>query len=257
MRSPERLRQIRSRSARVRARLARALAAARGALAAGRARVADGWAGLRAFLVALAGRLGRLGRTTVRVALLILLVSTVLAGGAYAASTLSAQYGGSAATANARAWAERTPTISRSACQSCHPTEAAIQASGLHATVTCEVCHGPQGAHPGPSGGPLVSLATTPTSALCATCHTQVAGRPAALPQVDLAIHYSGGPCLFCHDPHTIVALAPPQVTHPLANLPACTTCHNPAGLKKIPAGHELVEDAVCLRCHGVWKPGA
>ena len=43
---------------------------------------------------------------------------------------------------------------------------------------------------------------------------------------------------------------------HPLADLPECTTCHSPDGLKKIPAGHQIVGDAICLSCHGPAADG-
>lgn len=248
MRSPDSLREVRAWLTGRRARLARLLATWRAGLAGAPTQIREG-------LVALAPRLARLGRKGAKVAALVLLISTVLAGGAFAASTLYAQYGGPKAVTNALAWADRTPAFSRSACQACHQRDAGIQTAGLHATVTCEACHGPQGTHPGSGGKAIVPLAATPTSALCITCHTQVAGRPASLPQVDPTAHYSGGLCLRCHDPHTIVAVAPPEVTHPLTDLPACTTCHAPDGLKKVPAGHEMVSDEVCLSCHAARKP--
>ncbi len=91
-----------------------------------------------------------------------------------------------------------------------------------------------------------------PPSSICARCHATTTGRPASFPQVDLATHYVGGPCLRCHDPHSVVAHRPPTVTHPLADLPECTTCHAPDGLKKIPTGHQVVGDTVCLACHGI-----
>ncbi len=46
------------------------------------------------------------------------------------------------------------------------------------------------------------------------------------------------------------MALVPPNVSHALTNLPACVTCHEPAGLKPVPFGHEESADGVCLTCH-------
>jgi hypothetical protein len=95
-----------------------------------------------------------------------------------------------------------------------------------------------------------VPLLDTPTSEICVTCHAAVPGRPATFPQIDGAEHYVGNACLRCHDPHSIRAVRPPAVTHRLAKLPECTTCHAPDGLKKVPTGHEPVPDATCRSCH-------
>ena len=59
--------------------------------------------------------------------------------------------------------------------------------------------------------------------------------------------------CLECHDPHTGIANRPPEVLHPLDDLPACLTCHGPDGFKarnqRHPAGSE--DDERCMACHG------
>ena len=200
-------------------------------------------------LILAARVLGGLAISWGRIAAVVALVSLVLAGGAFAASRLSSQFGSGQSVVDARGWAARPQVYSTSSCQACHPGQATAKVAGLHANVSCETCHGPQGDHPGTNPNVLARLAT-PTSDLCITCHAQVPGKPIGFPSVVLALHYSGGVCLRCHDPHTIAAVRPPDVTHPLADLPACTTCHAPDGLKKVPAGHELVADTICLSCH-------
>jgi hypothetical protein len=95
-----------------------------------------------------------------------------------------------------------------------------------------------------------------PASGICLTCHEATTGRPGDVHQVDPELHYSGSLCLRCHDPHAVLAVAPPNVTHPLEQLPPCITCHAPNGLTKLPSGHELVKDSVCLSCHGVPDHG-
>jgi hypothetical protein len=188
--------------------------------------------------------------TAARAAGIIVVGSVVLGVGLFLASTAYAQFGGPKAAVNALDWALRPATISATACASCHAKEAAAQATNAHAGITCETCHGPLGGHPGTDPNDIVRI-TEPTAALCVQCHAKVPGRPADFPQVDLEEHYGGGTlCLRCHDAHDVVAAVPPKIPHPLIDLPACTTCHRPDGLKPVPSGHTLVADAVCLSCH-------
>ena len=189
------------------------------------------------------------GLTAAKAGIAVLLVSVALGTGAFAASSLYGQYGGARAQANALDWAARGATYSRTACIGCHRGQQGTGAVGRHAGVTCEACHMPVADHPGTGRG-VVAL-PVPESGICVTCHGLTAGRPATFPQIDPAGHYGGAACLRCHDPHTTAAVAPPEVTHPLDRLPACTTCHAPDGLKKVPAGHEMVGDDICLSCHG------
>ncbi len=155
---------------------------------------------------------------------------------------------------NARSWAALTPQYADSAlCQRCHAREYAPWQAAKHAAVTCESCHGPLAEHAAtaPVTAPAGSLAIEkPSDGLCAVCHAAVTGRRLTFPQVDLTKHYAGAPCLGCHDSHATTALRPPDISHSLANLPACVTCHRPAGLKPVPVGHEEGPDAVCRTCH-------
>jgi hypothetical protein len=182
----------------------------------------------------------------------IALVSVVLAVGAFSTSTLYGQYGAPRMHASTVAWIERATTYGPNDCRQCHGAEAAAEATAAHAGLICETCHVPSVAHPGAVDG-VVQAMGAETSAVCATCHAEAAGRPVAFPQVELGGHYPGAECLRCHDPHTSSAVAPPEVPHPLANLPDCITCHAPGGLKRFPAGHQPAVDSVCRSCH---QPG-
>ena len=194
----------------------------------------------------------RVASTTIRIGILVVVISVAVGVAAFAAATLYSQYGAVRNTPDAQAWSGLTVRFAGQAtCTACHPSEVDAQDASIHAGVSCESCHGPAAAHSGSTEAARAAALIQPTSAICATCHAVTAGRPATFPQVDPATHYSGGACLRCHDPHSIVAVRPPTVTHPLASLPGCTTCHAPDGLKQIPEGHEVVGDKICLSCHG------
>lgn len=210
----------------------------------------------RARMAARARQAFRLGWSLGRVVVLAGIVTVVVATGAYAVSQFHGQYGSGQDVVDTRTWALRTASYSGSGCRSCHADQLSAQLAGPHPTITCEACHGPQGEHPASESG-SVAWMELPTSGICVTCHGVTAGRPSGFPEVDPTTHYpgSGGECLRCHEPHAILAVAPPDVTHPLANLPPCTTCHAPNGLKKLPAGHEMVVDAICLSCHVAVGP--
>jgi hypothetical protein len=188
-------------------------------------------------------------RRAAKIGVAMLVVSLVLAAGAFATSTLYGQYGAPRTGASALAWAGRTVVYSITDCRECHSGQAAAEATAGHADLICETCHVPSVAHPGNVAG-TVQPQTSQTSALCAACHAEAAGRPIRFPQVDPVRHFPGAVCLQCHDPHTTAAATPPDVVHPLQNLPPCTTCHAPGGLKRFPAGHQPAADNVCLGCH-------
>ncbi|HEY6057542.1 MAG TPA: multiheme c-type cytochrome [Candidatus Limnocylindrales bacterium] len=183
-------------------------------------------------------------------------LSVLLAVGAFGAETLYSQYGTPRTQPSQLSWALRTATYERTDCADCHGPQAAEASTAQHAGLICETCHVPTVLHPGSVNG-VVQALPAPTSALCATCHAQAAGRPAGFPQVDPVTHYPGASCLQCHDPHTSQAQSPPNIPHPLARLPACTVCHAPGGLKRFPQGHRAAEDSFCLACHrpGVLEP--
>ena len=173
-----------------------------------------------------------------------------------AGAALSAFYGeyGSHPAENARSWAALTPEYADSTlCQRCHQAEYGSWAASPHHAVVCESCHGPLAAHAAetspnaPAGSVIVAKVT---DGICVACHEKVTGRPAGFPQVDLAAHYAGASCLWCHNPHDAAAVRPPDIPHSLDRLPPCVTCHTPTGLKPVPVGHVASADAVCRTCH-------
>jgi hypothetical protein len=191
-------------------------------------------------------------RTGLRAGALVVVVSIALGTAAFGAVSFYGQYGAVRNAPNTRAWAGLTAHFAGQAiCTSCHALEAGAQDASIHINVSCEGCHGPAAAHASSATAARATVLTEPTSEICVTCHAATAGRPMTFPQIDPTGHFSGGECLRCHDPHSVVAVRPPTVSHPLANLPQCTTCHSPDGLKKIPTGHEIVGDSICLSCHG------
>jgi hypothetical protein len=171
-------------------------------------------------------------------------------------AAFSAFYGeyGSHPAENARSWAALTPAYADSSlCQRCHQPEYGPWAASPHRAVVCESCHGPLAAHaaetsPNAPAGSVVLAKVA--DGICVACHEQTTGRPAGFPQVDLARHYPGASCLWCHNPHDAKAVRPPDIPHSLDRLPACVTCHTPAGLKPVPVGHVSSADAVCRTCH-------
>ena len=154
---------------------------------------------------------------------------------------------------NAASWAALTPDYAdTSLCAKCHADQYARWQQSKHADVACESCHGALGAH---AADPTAAKAgPDPTADDCLPCHQAATGRPSTFPQVVVATHYSGAICTQCHNPHTTIAESPAVITHTLANLPDCVTCHGPNALKPFPAGHQVVPDATCLSCH---KPAA
>lgn len=208
----------------------------------------------RVWLVARGRRAVHASQPLARAAVLVAVLSVLVATGAYAAGRLHRDFGSDKAPVDTRTWAARTLSYSGSACESCHAEQVATQAEWPHENVSCETCHGPLDDHPQTNAG-IVSM-VIPASGICLTCHATTAGRPADFPVIDPQSHYSSGACLRCHDPHVVTAAAPPDVTHPLDRLPACTTCHAPNGLTKLPSGHEMVSDDVCLSCHKVPTDG-
>lgn len=194
-------------------------------------------------------RRGALAAVAIAIVLLGVLGVGIAVGGAIF-SSVYAEYGFHPEQ-NAQSWAALTPVYSTSAtCQRCHAAEQAKWQAAKHASVACESCHGPLADHAAAAAAGSAAAVTPPSAGLCAACHEKSRARPASFPQVDLAVHFTDGPCLGCHDPHSLVTLQPPVIPHDLANVPACVTCHKPEGLKPVPAGHIQSTDAVCRTCH-------
>jgi hypothetical protein len=85
-------------------------------------------------------------------------------------------------------------------CVLCHDDQATVRASGRHAKVACETCHGPQAKHADDPGALKPKLPDVAT--LCARCHEKDSAKPKTFPQVVTAEHSGGMVCNTCHKPH-------------------------------------------------------
>jgi cytochrome c554/c'-like protein len=172
---------------------------------------------------------------------------------------------------NATAWAGQPLAFQGTAgCVACHPDQAATASSARHAGISCESCHGPLPGHPATNPRPsllapvrepietaapvagqglLLGVDTSAPTALCLTCHQAAVARPIGFPAVDPTGHFTGPSCVACHDAHTAKAPNPSIIRHPLAGLPECTVCHNPTGMRPLPAAHPTWSGS-CLACH-------
>jgi cytochrome c553 len=135
----------------------------------------------------------------------------------------------------------------------CHQERAADWRNGAHQPVQCEVCHGPDPAHPDDK----ITLIPADPIRLCSACHEAMPSRPAGQPQIVLGAHpFADGeimPCIECHDPHApgpVVreektdavdsrTAAPPETAAPAPpGASKCAKCHGKQGegVKKSPA---------------------
>ncbi len=159
-------------------------------------------------------------------------------------------------------------------CNTCHQDNSAIWQSSVHASVSCENCHGPGQKHIDTGG----SLPINKSAETCTVCHAQLPARPLDFPQVDPKKHSGQLLCITCHNPHDPLApvkaplpaqekaenspppslvVAPPQdseatpaVPHSLEGRADCLLCHNTGGIKPFPADHEGRSSETCLTCH-------
>jgi hypothetical protein len=84
------------------------------------------------------------------------------------------------------------------ACSECHDQGETL-ATGAHASLSCEGCHGPgQGHSESFDQHPMVVL----TFSHCVRCHEANPSRPAWHTQIATTDHYPGSPCIECHLPH-------------------------------------------------------
>jgi hypothetical protein len=90
----------------------------------------------------------------------------------------------------------------QAACIECHPGQAELRATGRHARVGCEACHGALAAH---AAAPVQVKPIKPDPRkTCVICHTASISKPKSFPQVDPAEHAPEGPCTACHvQPHS------------------------------------------------------
>ncbi len=95
------------------------------------------------------------------------------------------------------------------ACVMCHDDQAKVRASGPHAHVACEACHGPQQAHAGADDPSAHKPVLPDTAVLCKRCHEKDAAKPKSFPQVVSAEHSGGAACNVCHTPHNPLRMKP------------------------------------------------
>jgi hypothetical protein len=97
--------------------------------------------------------------------------------------------------------AARTPVFAgQASCVDCHSEVQQLRATGRHAQVACEACHGPLGLHA--RGESDVAPILPSNRGVCLTCHTSRAGMPAAFPKIIVNEHSESGPCTDCHQSH-------------------------------------------------------
>ena len=88
------------------------------------------------------------------------------------------------------------------ACVLCHEGEGKERATGKHAHVACEACHGPLAGHANADDPAAHKPALPDVANLCRRCHEKDAAKPAGFPQVATAEHSGGMLCSTCHKPH-------------------------------------------------------
>jgi hypothetical protein len=86
-------------------------------------------------------------------------------------------------------------------CEGCHSDVADLKSHGVHKSVNCESCHGPQAKHADDPGS--VKPAKLDTTSLCPRCHQANLAKPKGFPQVNAAEHSNGMACNNCHKPHS------------------------------------------------------
>ena len=138
-----------------------------------------------------------------------------------------------------------------------YPKEYATWSTGIHQVVQCQICHmaTPQSQNDAPLAAAAARRATTAlpmpgdSRTLCVKCHERIAGRPAYMPQIDVASHAHGRQCTNCHNPHSplfspagaSIALAGGGGAGKTADIAAgknlsaaCAACHGPSGVSAI-----------------------
>ncbi|MBI4912911.1 MAG: hypothetical protein HY823_09240 [Acidobacteria bacterium] len=134
--------------------------------------------------------------------------------------------------------ASRTPVhAGRKACVDCHTDVAEKQKGSLHESVSCENCHGPQGAHAA-AADPSASKPKLPDGEkLCAGCHEKSISKPRKFKQVDTKGHSGGAACKSCHAAHAPAPQVPASAPAPgKASPPVAAKAAPPAPAPKSPA---------------------
>ena len=97
--------------------------------------------------------------------------------------------------------AAKTPIYQpRDACAECHDDQAKQNKNGVHASISCQSCHGPGDKHvKEPSTDNIIKPVV---ATLCIRCHEANYARPKKFPQIVAAEHTEGKVCNACHIVH-------------------------------------------------------
>ena len=124
----------------------------------------------------------------------------------------------------------------RNTCVDCHQDEATSQGKSPHQGLTCESCHGPLLAH---LDNPSEAKPMMPRERdYCPICHGYDAARPNGFPQVVVAEHNEGLPCIGCHNPHQADLPSVPE---------SCGACHGRTTRVMAASLHQTL---ACTQCH-------
>jgi hypothetical protein len=88
----------------------------------------------------------------------------------------------------------------RAVCGECHTDKKEELASGKHAGIGCEACHGALARH-ADNPGEMKPEKPEPKT-LCVKCHLANVAKPGKFPQIDPKTHFDGGDCHGCHASH-------------------------------------------------------
>jgi len=146
-------------------------------------------------------------------------------------------------------------------CQSCHSERHAQWSANNHKSVNCETCHGAAQDHP--AKGKLAIPADT--RSLCSLCHAQMAERPRTQPQIVLAEHGAGQPCVACHNPHApklggvVAAVTGDRGAGQSKHRESCASCHGASGVSPNDSWPNLAGQnaAYLVRMLSAYKSGA
>ncbi|QGY44583.1 hypothetical protein GM418_13190 [Maribellus comscasis] len=91
----------------------------------------------------------------------------------------------------------------KSVCIDCHDIEAEQQRNDSHASLSCEICHGPGAKH---ANDYEVKLIKSGTRKDCGRCHNLHSARKIeAVVQVNIQEHHTEREnCIDCHNPHAV-----------------------------------------------------
>lgn len=145
----------------------------------------------------------------VRAVLLLVLIAVVFVIGRHFAIPESfGDYGHYRSDSVAEYAAQNPVHGAPGACAECHDEQSEALTEGKHASVSCEVCHGPLSRHV-EADEMVAEMPVHRSYKLCGWCHQRLASRPKDFPQVTFPDHVTEqnvkmteAVCLECHDAH-------------------------------------------------------